>query len=115
MVRMSGTHAQRLATTSLWMLAVFAVWTALFIGLSGPIADALGYPTSSGEVVYIEAWLPWLAVTVLWVLPLLAGLGLARAARKQGAGSRAQVAQVVHGVLLIVLVLPSLVDRLVNL
>jgi hypothetical protein len=98
------------------MLAVFAVWTALFIALSGPVATLLGAPTSGGEVVYVRAWVPWLAITFGWLLPLLVGAGLALDARRRDPGdSLARVALVVHVVIMAALAGPPLLDRLLHL
>jgi hypothetical protein len=107
-------RARRQAVLSLWMLAFFAAWTAAFVGLSGRVADALGQPTAGGDVVYLEAWVPWIAVTVLWVLPLLVGFALALVSGRHGGGSLARVGLVVNGVLVVLLVGPSLADRFVN-
>lgn len=108
--------ARREARLSLWMLAVFAGWTALFIGLSGPVAELLGAPTSGGEVVYLEAWGPWIAVTLVWLLPVLVGLGLALDARRRDVRETlATAAIVVHAVLLAVVAGPPLLDRLIHL
>jgi hypothetical protein len=109
-------QARREARVSMWMLAVFAVWTAVFIAASGPVAELLGAPTSGGEVLYIKAWLPWIAVTVLWLLPLFVGLGLALDARRRDRQqSLPRVAALVHVGVMVVVAGPALLDRLLHL
>lgn len=115
---MSATQlpARREARISLWMLAVFAGWTVVFIAVSGPLARLLGAPTSGGEVLYIEAWVPWIAVTLLWLLPLLIGLALALDARRRDPrDSLPTVATLLHLGLMVVVAGPSLLDRLLHL
>jgi hypothetical protein len=98
------------------MLAVFAVWTLAFVFLSGPVAGALGAPTSGGEVAYIDRWLPWIAVTALWVMPLLVGVGLALDARRRArADGLARTALIVHAVAIVAVTGPSVLDRLLHL
>lgn len=79
-----GGRARRLAKLSLWMLVVFAAWTVVYIFLAGPVAESFGVGT--GAQGYIEAWLPWIAVSLLWVAPLLAGAVLGGRALALGAG-----------------------------
>ena len=105
---------RREAALSLWMLLVFAGWTVAYIALSGVVAGWLGLATRGGEVVYIEAWLPWALATLLWVAPLIAGVVLGVLALRQGAGAMAKVGIVVNAVLLLMLTAPALLDRLVN-
>lgn len=101
---------------SLSMLAVFVPWTVLFIVLSGPVAELLGAPVSGGEVAYVEAWVPWIVITVVWLLPLLVGLGLALASRRRDPrDGLARVALVLHAVLMVVVAGPALLDRLLHL
>ena len=108
--------ARRLATTSYWMVAVFAVWTVVFVFASGPVAELLGYETgNAGEVPYIEAWLPWLVVTLLWALPLVAGIVLAVLAKVRGAGGYAWGALIVNGGILLFMAGPPLLGRIINL
>lgn len=98
------------------MLAVFVPWTVLFIVLSGPVARLLGAPMSGGEVAYVEAWVPWVVITVVWLLPLLAGLALALDARRRDPrDGLARVALVLHAVIMVVMAGPSLLDRLLHL
>lgn len=104
--------ADRLGRASAWMLAVFVLWTAAFIGLSGVVSQWLGVATESGETPYIEAWLPWLAVTLLWVAPLVVGIVLAVMAVRRGAGALAKVALGIHLVILLGTVGPAMLDRL---
>jgi hypothetical protein len=98
------------------MLAVFAAWTVVFIAGSGTVADWLGVPTSGGEVLYLKAWVPWTVVTVLWLLPLLVGLGLALDARRRDRQeSLPRVAALVHAGVMAVMAGPALLDRLLHL
>ena len=108
-------HAERLARWSFGMLVAFALWTAAFIGLSGVVGEWLGAEVEGGEVAYIEAWLPWLAVSLLWVLPLVAGLVLGVQAVRAGAGRAGKAALVLNTLILVLMVGPSLVDRLLHL
>jgi hypothetical protein len=110
----SAHRARQEAKTSLWMLGVFALWTAAFIVLSPVVAQWFGVETQGGEVPYIENWFGWVFTTLVWVAPLLAGLGLAWDAGRRGARNLARTALIVNAVVLIVLVVPSLLDRLVN-
>ena len=75
----------------------------------------VGLETQGGEVVYIEAWLPWLAVSFTWVLPLVVGLVLAARAVREGVGALAKVALGAHVVTLLLALGPSVVDRLLHL
>jgi hypothetical protein len=98
------------------MLGVFAPWTVLFIVLSGPVASLLGAPVSGGEVAYVEAWVPWIVITIVWLLPLLVGLALALDARRHDPGDGlAGVALALHAVIIVVVAGPSLLDRLLHL
>lgn len=108
----SARPGDRLGRASAWMLAVFVVWTAMFIGLSGPVSQWLGVATENGEAPYLEAWLPWLAVSLLWVAPVLVGLVLAVKALRRGAGALAKVALALHLLVLLGTVGPAMVDRL---
>lgn len=108
-------RAEQEARLSWWMVATFAVWTVAFVLLSGPVAEALGFPTSGGEVMYIQRWVPWIGVTVLWVLPLLVGIGLAADARRRGHGGQARAALIVESILLLGATGPALLDRLLHL
>ncbi len=97
----------RAAVASLAMLAVFVVWTAAFIVVSGWIAG--------GDVPYLRAWLPWLGATLAWTLPLLAGVVLGGVAIRHGGGRLARLGLVLNAALLVILVLPNLVGRFVGL
>ena len=109
-------RASRWARGSFWMLVVFAVWTVAFVVGSGPVAELLGADLqTSGEVAYIEAWLPWTAVTALWVLPLIVGVALGVVARRRGSGTIAWVGIGMNLVVLAAVVAPATIDRLVNL
>jgi hypothetical protein len=108
-------HAERFARWSFGMLVAFALWTAAFIGLSGVVGEWLGAEVEGGEVAYIEAWLPWLAVSLLWVLPLVAGVVLGVKAVRAGAGQPGKAAVVLNTLILVLMVGPSLIDRLLHL
>jgi hypothetical protein len=111
--RLSG---RREARVSLWMLAVFVVWTLLFIAVSGWVATFVGLPTSGSEVLYLEEWVPWVAVTTVWLLPLLVGLGLGLdASRRDRHDALAKVAVLLHAVIMVGVAGPALLDRLVHL
>ena len=107
--------AERFARWSFGMLVAFALWTAAFIGLSGVVGEWLGAEVEGGEVAYIEAWLPWLAVSLLWVLPLVAGVVLGVKAVRAGAGREGKAALVLNTLILVLMVGPSLIDRLLHL
>lgn len=107
--------ARRLASASYWMVAVFAAWTIVFVVASGPVAELFGQATEAGEVVYLDAWLPWLAVTLLWVLPLVAGVVLAVLATTRRVGGYAWGALVVNAAILFLMVGPPLLDRILHL
>ena len=106
-------RARRLAKLSLWMLVVFAAWTVVYIFLAGPVAESFGIAT--GAEGYVESWLPWIAVTFLWVAPLLAGAVLAARALALGAGRLGWIGLAANVVALLALTVPSLVDRLMHL
>lgn len=109
--------ARRLARLSLWMLLVFVVWTIIHILATEPMQRILfGFtPSYPGDTFYIEAWGPWIAVTLVWLIPLIVGLVLAAAAARRGAGRLAWVALAVHGLLLAWITIPNVIDRLINL
>lgn len=49
------------------MLAVFVAWTVAFSFGTALLAEPLGLETeASGEVAYIEGWVPWIAATLAW-------------------------------------------------
>lgn len=104
-------RGRRASVWSLAMLPVFAVWTVAFILLSGVVAGGLGLQTQGGEVVYLEEWLPWIAASLLWALPLVIGVGLAVHGLRRGAGTIATVALCLNGVVLLIMVGPSLIAR----
>lgn len=99
------------------MLAVFAAWTVLVILLSEPMQRLLfGFtPSRPGDTFYIEAWGPWIAITLAWLLPVVIGLVLAVLALRARAGAAAWAALGVHGVLLLGLTVPNVIDRLLTL
>ena len=100
-------RSRRETVASLAMLAVFVVWTVGFIVISGLVASGHG-----GEVPYIKAWLPWIGVTALWVLPLITGLALGVDAMRRGGGRLATLGAGLNALLLLILIVPSLIDRL---
>lgn len=108
-------QAERLARWSFGMLVAFALWTVAFVGLSGVVAGWLGAETTGGDVAYIEEWVPWTAVTLLWVLPVLAGVVLGAQAVRAGAGRAGMAALVLNSLILVLVVGPSLADRLLHL
>ncbi len=99
------------------MLPVFAVWTIIFIFASEPITRLLfGFtPSEPGDTFYIEAWGPWIATTLLWLAPVVAGLVLAVLAAVKGAGKLAWWAIAVHGALFLFFTVPNVIDRLATL
>jgi hypothetical protein len=98
------------------MLPVFAAWTIAFVGLSAPVARLFGVETPGGEVPYIENWFGWVLLTLVWVIPLIVGAGLAmNALHRDHTQQLARTALVIHGVLITALVAPPLLDRLINL
>ena len=113
----ASVHRPRIqALTSVWMLAVFAVWTGAFVALSGPIARVFGVETPGGEVPYIENWFGWSALTLLWAAPLIAGVAFAWNSLRRNPGQwLARVGLSVNGVLLVVVVGAPLLDRLLHL
>ena len=108
-------RAERFGRWSFGMLVAFALWTAAFIGLSGVVGEWLGAEVEGGEVAYIDAWLPWLAVSLLWVLPLVIGVVLGVKAVRAGAGRAGKAALVLNTLVLVLMVGPSLIDRLLHL
>lgn len=108
-------HAERLARWSLGMLVVFAGWTGAFVGLSGVVGRWLGAEMTDGDVAYLTGWLPWAAVTLLWVLPLVVGVVLGTRAVRAGAGPTGKAALVMNGLILVLVVVPPLTDRLLHL
>ena len=110
-----GGQAERLARWSLGMLVVFALWTAAFVGLSAIVGRWLGAEMTDGDVAYITQWLPWSAVTLLWVLPLVVGVVLGTRAVRAGAGRGGTAALVLNSLILVLVVAPSLADRLLHL
>lgn len=108
--------ARREARISLWMLAAFAVWTVVFVVASGPVARLIGAPTSGGDVVYLREWVPWTVVTIVWLLPLLVGIGLALdAKRRDGREPLARAGLLANAVIVLAVTGPSLLDRLLHL
>lgn len=99
------------------MLPVFAVWTVIFIFASEPMVRFLfGFePAAPGETFYIEAWGPWIATTLLWLAPVVAGLVLGVLGAVKGAGKLAWWAVAVHGALFLFFTVPNVVERLTTL
>ncbi|QGU04183.1 hypothetical protein [Corynebacterium comes] len=117
MSRNPSEAARRLARLSLWMLLVFVVWTIIFILATEPMQRILfGFtPSHPGDTFYIEAWGPWIATTLVWVIPLIVGLVLAVLAAMRGAGKLAWSGIAIHGLLLAFFIIPNVIDRLINL
>ena len=104
------------ALTSLWLIAVFVVWTGAFIALSAPAARLFGFHTPGGEVPYVENWFGWSALTLVSVAPLVAGIAFASNALRRDSDQRlAKVGLIVNAVLLIAFVVPPLLDRILHL
>ena len=99
------------------MLPAFVAWSAIFILLSEPMLRLVfGFtPSHPGDTFYLEAWGPWIALTLLWLAPLLAGLALAVIAVKRRAGKLAGWAMAVHGLLLLSFTVPNIIQRLLTL
>lgn len=99
------------------MLAVFVVWTVLASLFTEPVLRLLfGFaPSEPGDTFYVEAWGPWIAITLLWLAPVVVGLVLAVIAAQRGAGKVAWGALAVHGVLLLGFTVPNVIERLVTL
>lgn len=109
-------RARRLAKLSLWMLVVFAAWTVVYMFAADPVARLLGYGSDvPGEVVYVEAWLPWIGITLLWLAPVIVGLVLAGIAAKRGGGRLAWWGIGIHGLLLAFFTIPNVIERLTTL
>ena len=87
-----------LARASLLMPVLFVLVTVAFVALS--------------DGTYVEAWVPWTALTLLWLSPWLAGLVLAVRAHAAGAGHVAGAALLVNALGLVLFGVPALVDRL---
>lgn len=99
------------------MLAAFVAWSVLFILFSEPMLHLLfGFtPSRPGDTFYVEAWGPWIAITLAWLFPVLIGLVLAALALRAGAGAAAWTALAVHGVLFVGFTVPNVIDRLLTL
>lgn len=108
-----ASRARKLARLSWWMLPVFAVWMIVNMFLAGPLAELLGVAT--GDMGYIEAWVPWIAFTLLLLAPVVAGLVLAVLAAVKGAGKLAWWAIAVHGALVLFFTVPNVIDRIATL
>lgn len=105
----SAEAARKLAKLSLWMLVVFAVWTLIYIFAAGVVTDLFGW---AGEDGYVDAWLPWITVTLVWVAPLIVGVVLAARALTMHAGRLAWIGLLANTLGLLFVTVPSLVDRL---
>ncbi len=64
---------------------------------------------------YIEAWIPWIATTLLWLAPVIVGLVLAVLAAARGAGKLAWWAIGIHGLLVAFITIPNVIERLTTL
>jgi hypothetical protein len=107
--------ARRLVLASWVMLPVFVVWTLLFIFFSRPLVGLIfGFEAGGpGDTFYVEAWGPWIAITLVWLAPVVAGVVLAALAVRSGARKVAWGALIVHGLLFAALTVPNIVERLV--
>jgi len=107
--------ARTFARLSWWMLAIFALWTGVVILTSEPIARLVfGFtPDRPGDTFYLEAWGPWIAVTLAWLAPVIAGIVLAVIACVRGAGKLAWAALAVHSFLLLAITVPNVIERLI--
>jgi hypothetical protein len=64
----------------------------------------------------VENWFGWLLLILVWIVPLVVGLGLAvNALHRDRTQQLARTALVIHGVLITALVVPTLLDHLINL
>ena len=72
----------------------------------------MGHPLRAGRWS-IEQWAPWTALTIVWLQPLLIGIGLALDARRRGRGDALGDDLVVHSVIAVGATGPALLDRLV--
>jgi hypothetical protein len=96
-----------------WMFPAFAVWTVVFIFASEPILSIVfGFtPSVPGETFYIEDWVPWIAVTMIWLVPILIGLTSSSIALRRGAGKSARTPFLIHLALVIFLTVPNIIER----
>jgi hypothetical protein len=103
-----------LVRLSWWMLPTFGAWTALFIFASEPILSVVfGFtPSIPGESFYIEEWGPWIAVTIIWLAPVLVGQVSAAIALRRNAGKSAWVPLALHLVIFVFLTVPNIVERI---
>jgi hypothetical protein len=103
-----------LVRLSWWMLPTFAAWTVLFIFASEPILSTVfGFtPSIPGETFYIKEWGPWIAVTMVWLVPVLIGLASSAIALRRGAGKAAWVPFVVHLTMFGFVTVPNIIERI---
>lgn len=96
------------------MFAVFAVWTAVYIVASEPVLTAVfGFtPSAPGDTFYITEWGPWIAVTLVWLVPILAGIVSATVALRRGAGKQAWIPLVIHVALFLFFTIPNVIERI---
>lgn len=116
--RLSGAPRWRLLVRlSWWMFPAFAAWTAIFIFASEPIlAIVFGFtPSVPGETFYIEDWGPWIAVTVIWLVPILIGLASSSIALRRGAGKAALFPLLIHLAVFVFLTVPNIIERALSL
>lgn len=98
------------------MLPVFVVWTVIYIFAAEEVTRLLGHgPSAPGEVYYIEAWIPWIITTLLWLAPVVVGLVLALVGVRHGEGRLAWVGVAIHGLLLAFFTIPNVIERILTL
>lgn len=97
-----------------WMLPVFVAWTLVAIFATEPILSLVfGFtPATPGETFYLEDWGPWVAVTLVWLAPLVIGVAAAIRAIRRGAGKWAWVALVIHSLLFVAFTVPNVIERI---
>ncbi len=99
---------------SWWMLPAFAAWTIVYIFASEPILSLVfGFtPSIPGESFYIEEWGPWIAVTIVWLSPIVTGLVSSAMAIRRCAGKAAWTPFVIHLVIFVFLTVPNIIERI---
>lgn len=97
------------------MVPVFVVWSGIAIVAAEPVQRVVfGFvPSVPGETFYLEAWGPWIAFTVLWLGPLVAGIVISSIALKWGAGRSAMFSLAVHSGLFLIFTVPNIIERLI--
>lgn len=104
--------ASRSARWSLWMLPAFVVWTIAYTVVATVLHRLFGEDPVRGEPLPVQGLWPWLALTALWVLPLVVGLGLAVYAVARAAGRRGWIALALNAGALVLVLTPAVIDRI---